>query len=74
MEQTKFSGFCRTYAHRKSSHLGRQRRYIRCHLWCVAADANVAGEMYPDQSLYPANSDQSETNQQRTITESRPNG
>lgn len=24
--------------------------------WQVAADANVAGEMYPDQSLYPANS------------------
>src|SRR6201989_2914040 len=23
--------------------------------WQVAADANVAGEMYPDQSLYPAN-------------------
>src|SRR5690606_27531252 len=22
--------------------------------WQVAADANVAGEMYPDQSLYPA--------------------
>ena len=24
--------------------------------WQVAADSNVAGEMYPDQSLYPANS------------------
>lgn len=24
--------------------------------WQTAADANVAGEMYPDQSLYPANS------------------
>ena len=24
--------------------------------WQVAGDANVAGEMYPDQSLYPANS------------------
>ncbi|PVE35207.1 isocitrate lyase, partial [Enterococcus faecalis] len=24
--------------------------------WQVAADANVAGETYPDQSLYPANS------------------
>ena len=24
--------------------------------WQVAADANVAGHMYPDQSLYPANS------------------
>ncbi len=24
--------------------------------WQVAADANVAGEMYPDQSLYPVNS------------------
>src|SRR5215211_3819889 len=24
--------------------------------WQVAADANVAGQMYPDQSLYPANS------------------
>ena len=22
----------------------------------MAADANIAGEMYPDQSLYPANS------------------
>jgi isocitrate lyase len=24
--------------------------------WQVAADSNVAGAMYPDQSLYPANS------------------
>lgn len=24
--------------------------------WQVAADANIAGKMYPDQSLYPANS------------------
>src|SRR3989338_9379721 len=24
--------------------------------WQCAADANLAGEMYPDQSLYPANS------------------
>src|SRR3546814_18693928 len=24
--------------------------------WQVAADANAAGAMYPDQSLYPANS------------------
>ncbi|HBY59287.1 MAG TPA: hypothetical protein DEH78_05665, partial [Solibacterales bacterium] len=24
--------------------------------WQVAADANVSGEMYPDQSLYPVNS------------------
>ena len=24
--------------------------------WQVAGDANAAGEMYPDQSLYPANS------------------
>src|SRR5512146_2148573 len=24
--------------------------------WQIAADANVAGEMYPDQSLYPSNS------------------
>ena len=24
--------------------------------WQIAADANVAGEMYPDQSLYPVNS------------------
>ncbi len=23
--------------------------------WQVAADANLAGQMYPDQSLYPAN-------------------
>ena len=25
-------------------------------VWQVAADANLAGQMYPDQSLYPANS------------------
>src|SRR6476619_2766991 len=24
--------------------------------WQVAADSNLAGQMYPDQSLYPANS------------------
>ncbi|MFH4171189.1 isocitrate lyase, partial [Acinetobacter baumannii] len=24
--------------------------------WQVAADANLSGHMYPDQSLYPANS------------------
>jgi isocitrate lyase len=24
--------------------------------WQVAADANLSGSMYPDQSLYPANS------------------
>ena len=24
--------------------------------WQVAADANLAGQTYPDQSLYPANS------------------
>jgi len=24
--------------------------------WQVAGDANLAGEMYPDQSLYPADS------------------
>jgi isocitrate lyase len=24
--------------------------------WQVAADANLGSEMYPDQSLYPANS------------------
>lgn len=29
---------------------------IYCSGWQVAADANAAGEMYPDQSLYPANS------------------
>ena len=29
---------------------------IYCSGWQVAADANVAGQMYPDQSLYPANS------------------
>jgi isocitrate lyase len=28
--------------------------YLSC--WQVAADANLAGEMYPDQSLYPADS------------------
>ena len=27
---------------------------IYCSGWQVAADANEAGEMYPDQSLYPA--------------------
>ena len=31
-------------------------RAIYCSGWQVAADANVAGQMYPDQSLYPANS------------------
>ncbi len=29
---------------------------IYCSGWQVAADANVAGQMYPDQSLYPTNS------------------
>ncbi len=29
---------------------------IYCSGWQVAADANSAGQMYPDQSLYPANS------------------
>jgi isocitrate lyase len=29
---------------------------IYCSGWQVAADANISGEMYPDQSLYPANS------------------
>ena len=29
---------------------------IYCSGWQVAADANVAGHMYPDQSLYPVNS------------------
>jgi isocitrate lyase len=29
---------------------------IYCSGWQVAADANVAGQMYPDQSLYPVNS------------------
>jgi len=29
---------------------------IYCSGWQVAADANVSGNMYPDQSLYPANS------------------
>lgn len=29
---------------------------IYCSGWQVAADANVAGQVYPDQSLYPANS------------------
>ena len=31
-------------------------RAIYCSGWQVAADANLAGQMYPDQSLYPANS------------------
>ncbi len=29
---------------------------IYCSGWQVAADANVSGQMYPDQSLYPSNS------------------
>jgi isocitrate lyase len=29
---------------------------IYCSGWQVAADANIAGQVYPDQSLYPANS------------------
>jgi isocitrate lyase len=29
---------------------------IYCSGWQVAADANLAGQMYPDQSLYPSNS------------------
>jgi isocitrate lyase len=29
---------------------------IYCSGWQVAADANISGHMYPDQSLYPANS------------------
>lgn len=29
---------------------------IYCSGWQVAADANVTGQVYPDQSLYPANS------------------
>jgi isocitrate lyase len=29
---------------------------IYCSGWQVAADANLAGQMYPDQSLYPVNS------------------
>lgn len=31
-------------------------RALYCSGWQVAADANLAGEMYPDQSLYPVNS------------------
>ena len=31
-------------------------RAVYCSGWQTAADANVAGQMYPDQSLYPANS------------------
>jgi len=33
--------------------------------WQVAADANVAGQMYPDQSLYPANSVPGTTEQEQ---------
>src|SRR5487761_1459417 len=33
---------------------GLQAIYLSC--WQVAADANAAGQTYPDQSLYPANS------------------
>src|SRR5690242_16995862 len=29
---------------------------IYCSGWQVAGDANLAGQMYPDQSLYPSNS------------------
>ena len=29
---------------------------VYCSGWQVAADANAAGQMYPDQSLYPVNS------------------
>src|SRR5258708_4724296 len=29
---------------------------IYCSGWQVAADANTAGQMYPDQSLYPSDS------------------
>jgi isocitrate lyase len=29
---------------------------IYCSGWQVAADANIAGQVYPDQSLYPSNS------------------
>lgn len=29
---------------------------IYCSGWQVAGDANSAGDVYPDQSLYPANS------------------
>ena len=35
---------------------GRASRPIYLSGWQVAADANIAGEMYPDQSLYPVNS------------------
>src|SRR5512135_1988593 len=31
-------------------------RAIYCSGWQVAADANLAGQTYPDQSLYPSNS------------------
>ena len=31
-------------------------RALYCSGWQVAADANLSGEMYPDQSLYPVNS------------------
>jgi isocitrate lyase len=31
-------------------------RALYCSGWQVAADANLAGQMYPDQSLYPVNS------------------
>ena len=42
--------------------------------WQVAADANLGGQMYPDQSLYPANSvpDVVKPYQQRTSSY-RPN-
>jgi len=35
-------------------HAGLQAIYVSG--WQVAADANLSGEMYPDQSLYPADS------------------
>ena len=38
--------------------------------WQVAADANLAGQMYPDQSLYPCNSAPTRSSTPRGVTRS----
>ena len=40
--------------------------------WQVAADANLAGQMYPDQSLYPADSVPSVVRRQQRAAPGRP--
>jgi hypothetical protein len=46
----------RSPATRPCSRCARGSKAIYLSGWQVAADANLAGQMYPDQSLYPANS------------------